>query len=41
MNEADKAKLPVEVHDEPIRHIAVLESNDVPIHNISFRYIKH
>ncbi|XP_052060229.1 cilia- and flagella-associated protein 44-like isoform X9 [Mytilus californianus] len=36
LNEAEKAGLPEEVHDEPIRYVPVLESNDVPIHNITF-----
>lgn len=37
MSETEKASLPEEVHDEPIRHVAVLESDDIPIHNITFR----
>lgn len=37
MNEAEKSGLPEEVHDEPIRYVPVLESDDIPIHNITFR----
>ncbi|CAG2237888.1 CFAP44 [Mytilus edulis] len=36
MNEAEKSGLPEEVHDEPIRYVPVLESDDIPIHNITF-----
>lgn len=38
MNEAEKAGVPEEIHDEPIRYVPVLESSDVPIQNITFRY---
>ena len=36
MNEAEKAGVPEEIHDEPIRYVPVLESSDVPIQNITF-----
>jgi hypothetical protein len=38
MNEAEKTGVPEEIHDEPIRYVPVLESSDVPIQNITFRY---
>ena len=38
MNEAEKAGVPEEIHGEPIRYVPVLESSDVPIQNITFRY---